>query len=185
MPLTARGTLAAAAAAPGAHTCTRPYYQTMRDIFTHMETSNVAFSPDGRTLLAGTNAQPKSGAAGVLKFFSVYGAAGSVVEQPELACGVAQPGESVVRVLWHPKLKQILATTSGGYTKVGARARACSVRCDVWCVMARIAAADRRNQCCCIGTGGGALAASADGPLTLMRALIQDQTRRLQTLLER
>ncbi|KAG5174958.1 WD40-repeat-containing domain protein [Tribonema minus] len=89
----------------------------VRGVGTHMETSNVAFSPDGRTLAVGTNAPPKSTECGGIKFFPVYGAVEEVTE-PELQISVAAAGESVVRVLWHPKLKQILASTTGGYTKV-------------------------------------------------------------------
>eukprot|EP00953_Heterococcus_sp_UTEX-ZZ885_P020633 11536-Heterococcus_DN1.PRE.1 len=79
-----------------------------------METSNVAFSPNGRVLAVGLNANPKSSDCGVMRFYNVYGAD----TEPELQIGLAGPGASVVRVLWHTKLRQILATTTAGYTKV-------------------------------------------------------------------
>eukprot|EP00953_Heterococcus_sp_UTEX-ZZ885_P020634 11537-Heterococcus_DN1.PRE.1 len=83
------------------------------DVATHMETSNVAFSPNGRVLAVGLNANPKSSDCGVMRFYNVYGAD----TEPELQIGLAGPGASVVRVLWHTKLRQILATTTAGYTK--------------------------------------------------------------------
>ena len=94
----------------------------LSDVATHMETSNVAFSPNGRVLAVGLNANPKSSDCGVMRFYNVYGAD----TEPELQIGVAGPGASVVRVLWHTKMKQILATTSAGYTKVRCAAAACS-----------------------------------------------------------
>lgn len=86
----------------------------IRGVETHMETSNTAFSPDGRIIACGINTDPRSQDSGLIKFYPVHGPD----VEPELSIGVAGPGVSVVRVLWHPKIKQIFASTTGGYTKV-------------------------------------------------------------------
>jgi hypothetical protein len=99
--------------------------QVFTDVATHLETSNVAFSPNGRVLAVGLNANPKSSDCGVMRFYNVYGAD----TEPEVQIGLAGPGASVVRVLWHTKLRQILATTTAGYTKV---------RCCCCCCMQRL-----------------------------------------------
>ena len=72
------------------------------------ETANVAWSPDGRHLCAGTSVHPKQpGATGMLKFFGLESS------DPVVEIGLA-PGASVGQVLWHAALKQVLCGTSAG-----------------------------------------------------------------------
>jgi WD40 repeat protein len=80
--------------------------QVFPDLESFFETSNVAWSPSGRHLVAGTSVRKGAG-TGALKFFGLESPA------PVLELGIA-PGASVVQVCWHSKLNQVLASTSAG-----------------------------------------------------------------------
>ncbi|KAM3575852.1 hypothetical protein VYU27_002192 [Nannochloropsis oceanica] len=90
-------------------------------VTTFYDSSNVAFSPDGRLVCCGTNVPPlRKGEevggterTGMLKFFEVGGDG----LEAYLTVGVA-PESSVTHLTWHPRLKQVVAGTSGGTTKV-------------------------------------------------------------------
>ncbi|CAM9789477.1 unnamed protein product [Chrysoparadoxa australica] len=83
-------------------------------IATHVEGSNMAFGPDGTVLCAGSNVPPKETTTpGTISFFNVYGEETA----PAAQLGVSE-GSSVIKVLWHPRIKQIFASTSAGSTKV-------------------------------------------------------------------
>ncbi|CAM9185881.1 unnamed protein product, partial [Phaeothamnion confervicola] len=84
------------------------------DIETVHETSNVSFGPDGRTLVAGCNVNPRSEEAGTLRFFELY----TSETTPVAHIGIAGVGVGVIRVVWHHKLKQVFATTTAGSTKI-------------------------------------------------------------------
>jgi WD40 repeat protein len=100
----------------------RKYKEPLRT-FTGLEsffnTSNVTFSPDGRFVCAGTSVRKGKG-TGMLKFFDISSSANS---SPSFSSSLPEPatlqvdllpGASVVRVLWHPKLQQVLCSTSAG-----------------------------------------------------------------------
>ena len=95
--------------------------KVFEDVTTFYDSSNVAFSPDGRLVCCGTNVPPlrkgeEEGGTertGTLKFFDVGGEGLEAC----LTVGVA-PEASVTHLTWHPRLKQIVAGTSGGTTKV-------------------------------------------------------------------
>lgn len=88
--------------------------KTLENIATFYDSSNVAFSPDGRFLCCGTNVPPKQeGATGTLKFFEV----GTASTEAVLTMGVASEA-SVTHLTWHPRLKQLVCGTSMGTTKV-------------------------------------------------------------------
>jgi hypothetical protein len=70
------------------------------------ETSGMAWSPDGKVLAAGTSVRKGQG-TGMLKFFTADSA------EPVVQVGAA-PGASVVQVVWHAKLQQIVCGTSAG-----------------------------------------------------------------------
>ncbi|KAL7748530.1 hypothetical protein RI367_005940 [Sorochytrium milnesiophthora] len=78
------------------------------DVWTLFEQSNAIFSPTGGYVVAGTSCR-KGDETGHLLLLSTRDMA--VVDK------IAIPG-SVVRVKWHAKINQILATTSGGSTHV-------------------------------------------------------------------
>ena len=97
--------------------------RVLPDIATHYDSANLAFSPDGRLLCAGTNVPPGEG-TGTLKFWDVSsssssstGAGAGAGSVPVLTMGVA-PQASVTSVLWHRRLKQLVCGTSAGATKV-------------------------------------------------------------------
>ncbi len=104
--------------------------RVLPDIATHYDCANLAFSPDGRLLCAGTNVPPGDG-TGTLKFWDVSGSngkgsgsgsgsgtgSGAASPEPVLTMGVA-PQTSVTHVLWHRRLKQLVCGTSAGATKV-------------------------------------------------------------------
>jgi hypothetical protein len=80
--------------------------QTFHGLESHFDTSNVAWSPSGKHLVAGTSVRKGAG-TGALKFFGLDSPA------PLLELGIA-PGASVIQVCWHPRLNQVLASTSAG-----------------------------------------------------------------------
>jgi len=88
--------------------------RTFGGLESFFSTSNAVFSPDGRFVCAGTSVK-KGGGVGRLKFFQVEGRAH--VATPVLDLGVS-PGSSVVQVLWHPALQQILCSTAAGPLKL-------------------------------------------------------------------
>jgi len=95
--------------------------KVFKNVATFYDSSNVAFSPDGRLVCCGTNVPPLrkgeeeggTGRTGTLKFFEVGGEGLEEV----LTVGVA-PEASVTHLTWHPRLKQVVAGTSRGTTKV-------------------------------------------------------------------
>ena len=85
------------------------------DVPTHLDTAGLTFSPDGRVVCAGTNVRPNDeSASGTLLFFDLTMSEGT----PQASTTIGSAGESVVRVLWHPKLKQIAASSTAGVCKV-------------------------------------------------------------------
>ena len=94
---------------------------TFGDLESFFSTANATFSPDGRFLCAGTSVRKGQG-TGMLKFFDISGAAddgsslsssASSPQPPTLEIGVA-PGNSVVQVLWHARIQQVICSTSSG-----------------------------------------------------------------------
>jgi len=87
------------------------------------QTSNVAFSPDGRILAAGTSVRKGKG-TGTVKFFDLMagGTPTSTSDSTAEATALMEigvcPGESVVQVVWHPDLNQIVCGTSSGEIKL-------------------------------------------------------------------
>jgi len=87
---------------------TKAPLRTYTGVESFFSTSNAAWSPDSKTLVAGTSVRKGQG-TGLLKFWDVD-AEGT---EPATVIGLA-PGASVIRVVWHDKLNQILASTSTG-----------------------------------------------------------------------
>lgn len=86
------------------------------------ENVNCAFSPDGKILCAGTCMDPKNQGRndnhGVLKFYKVVPEkADNVLQKPILELDVAK-GLSIVHVVWHKKLNQIILGLSNGSIRV-------------------------------------------------------------------
>jgi len=87
------------------------------------ESANVAFSPKGNFVCAGTSVEPArkghdSKESSKLKFFAVpTGRSKAVSGLPVLEINVAQ-GASATRVVWHPKLNQIFIGCSNGSTRI-------------------------------------------------------------------
>jgi WD40 repeat protein len=89
--------------------------RTCRGLDSLFETSNFAFSPDGKYLCAGSSVRKGQG-TGMLKFFAVEGTVDDPAV-PVLEVGLS-PGSSVIQVLWHPRLNQVLCSTSAGPLKL-------------------------------------------------------------------
>lgn len=120
------------------HTQTELPIKTFVEVATFYDSSNVAFSPDGRLLVCGTNVMRKDG-TGTLKFFDVASviataksttttssssslkkkdtATDNVEKEAFLTLGIA-PEASITHLTWHPRLKQLVCGTSTGNTKV-------------------------------------------------------------------
>jgi WD40 repeat protein len=87
------------------------------------EQVNCAFSPDGKMLCAGTCIDPKNQGRkdekGVLKFYSVLKTedATDALQKPVMELDVAK-GLSIVHVVWHRKLNQIIVGLSNGSIRV-------------------------------------------------------------------
>lgn len=78
--------------------------------------TSVIFSADERTLLTGTSATgQKDGAIEVLSRHDLTPVK-TIAVASKVAEGAAsrQPGHSVIRVLWHPRINQVFASTSTG-----------------------------------------------------------------------
>ena len=84
-------------------------------------TANLAWRPDGAVLCAGAAAPDRAG-RGSLRFFSVGGPAHEVHREaggyrPLVSLGVGDVGASCVCVLWHDRIKHVLAGGTDGATR--------------------------------------------------------------------
>lgn len=80
------------------------------------ETANVAFSPDGRLVAAGTSGKPGEG-SGRVRFFDAQRTEG-VGNGPLLEIVVTDEGAGVVRLAWPAKINHLLCATAAGSTRV-------------------------------------------------------------------
>ena len=81
------------------------------DVESLFQTSNVAWAPDSRHVCAGTSVRKGQG-SGRLKFFDAQLGGAPVADLA--VCD----GGSLIQVLWHPVIKQVLCSTSTGTMKV-------------------------------------------------------------------
>eukprot|EP00002_Diphylleia_rotans_P038625 TRINITY_DN8822_c0_g1_i2.p1 TRINITY_DN8822_c0_g1~~TRINITY_DN8822_c0_g1_i2.p1 ORF type:complete len:685 (+),score=153.64 TRINITY_DN8822_c0_g1_i2:75-2129(+) len=80
------------------------------DLNNDYDMTDCAFSPDDRLILTGTSVKKRDG-SGLLVFFD------KLTLKKTNQYGVSE-GASVMRVLWHPHINQIIATTSKGQAHV-------------------------------------------------------------------
>jgi WD40 repeat protein len=78
------------------------------------ESVNSCFSPDGRLLVVGTCVEPKSNLRSSLKIYQIDGAASSRSLSPIYEINIGEKGISIVNVLWHRILNQIVVALSNG-----------------------------------------------------------------------
>ncbi|CAF1036585.1 unnamed protein product [Adineta ricciae] len=90
-----------------------------KDLHNRFSMTDVTFSPDDRFLITGTSTQKKTDDnardptnVGAIYFFNRENLA-----QPEGQIQVSETA-SVIKTLWHPKLNQIMCTTSNGLIKI-------------------------------------------------------------------
>lgn len=112
---------------------TRQLSRSSKPVFTcqglkgYHESMNCAFSPDGKVLVAGACAEPKSCLPSTLRFYHMNKMAKSTIDtntssstattqylSPILEFNVGPKGISIVKVAWHKILNQIIVALSDG-----------------------------------------------------------------------
>lgn len=88
---------------------TKTCVRSVENLFNRFPNTDCSFSPDDRLILTGVSLQ-KGEDSGCLKFFDR--------NTFELHSELKIPSASVVRSFWHPKLNQIILSTSNGVVKV-------------------------------------------------------------------
>lgn len=78
------------------------------------ESVNSCFSPDGKLLIVGTCVEPKSNMHSSLKIYQMDGAAPAGPLSPICETNVGEKGASIVNVIWHRILNQIVVALSDG-----------------------------------------------------------------------